>query len=110
MSTEVIVYKEPQPISVVTQILRGERGAANVTAIAPLQADSNGQISIQNYVFTQNMNLAEWLIVHNLNKPYPSITIKDGSNETLIGELTAINNNTLRINFNTPEMGTAYLS
>ena len=117
---KVIVINRPQPITaiipsssprvvVAQQILRGQRGATDITAIAPLELNNNDELSLGSFTFIQTVNLATWLINHNLNKPCPFVTIKDNFGEIIIGDIRTIDNNNLEIRFNQPTTGTAYL-
>ncbi|MDJ0577257.1 MAG: hypothetical protein QNJ65_19125 [Xenococcaceae cyanobacterium MO_234.B1] len=120
-SPKVVVINRPQPITTVLpsfstpkvviaqQILRGQRGATDIVAIAPLELNSNDELRLRSFTFTQTTNLATWLINHNLNKPCPFVTIKDDFGEIIIGDILTIDNNNLQIRFNQPTTGTAYL-
>lgn len=52
---------------------------------------------------------ASWVIAHNLGK-IPSVTIQDGSGNTIYGDITFTDLNNLTITFNTAFAGTAYLN
>ena len=107
---KVIIIKPPEPeIKVAQQILRGERGATDVIAIAPLELNQADELRLTGFTFNQTSNLAVWLINHNLNKPCPFVTIKDEFGETIIGDVRTIDNNNLEIRFNQPTTGTAFL-
>ena len=126
----VIIIHRPQPITaiiskpsspkvvVAQQILRGQRGATDITAvlaelrhyvIAPLELNSNDELRLRSFTFTKTTNLATWLINHNLNKPCPFVTIKDDFGGIIIGDILTIDNNNLEIRFNQPTTGIAYL-
>lgn len=106
----VVKVNEPQPVAIATQLLRGAKGATDITAISPLELNGSDELSLKSYIFTQSTNLATWVIEHNLNQFYPAITIKDNNNDTLIGQVIADDANTLRIIFNQPQTGVAYLN
>lgn len=59
--------------------------------------------------FTQHVAAAEWTIVHNLNK-YPSVTVVDSAGTIITGDVTYLSNDSLKINFQAPFSGTAYLN
>ena len=116
----VVIINKPQPISVIVpknkpqtvvaqQILRGQRGATDITPIAPLELNSDDELRIGSFTFTQTTNLATWVINHNLGKPCPFVTIQDNFGETIIGDVRCIDENNLEIRFNQPTTGTAYL-
>lgn len=65
---------------------------------------------LETFVFVQSANLATWTIQHDLDKLYPSVLVKNDSNETVVGEVNAINNDNLEIVFNQPLTGTAYIN
>lgn len=50
-----------------------------------------------------------WLINHNLNKK-PSVTVTDTADTEISGSVTYLNDITLKINFNAPVKGFAYLN
>ena len=104
-----IVASKPQPIKTVVRLLRGERGATNIMAVPPLALDNEDKLSIQSYTFTQTANLASWLIKHDLNQLYPRIVLKNESGESMIAETEAIDVNNIKIIFNQPTTGIAYL-
>lgn len=59
--------------------------------------------------FTQSSPDTVWSITHNLGKK-PSITIMDDSGNMLIPDITYVDDNTVRLTFNTPMSGVAYLN
>lgn len=66
--------------------------------------------SSSRYVYTQPLRSIVWVIPHNLNSLYPALIIKDGSDNTLVGETIAIDSNNLKLTFTQPVSGTAYLN
>ena len=68
-----------------------------------------------NHKHTQDTELAEWDITHNLELPnflpLVNIKIKDGTynNVQALGIVTYVNENRLRINFSSPQKGYAYI-
>ena len=69
---------------------------------------SNNTVA-RNFIFTQTEAAATWTIEHNLNQ-YPYIVAKDQLNNTLIGDLNYVDENTITITFGTPQKGNAYLA
>ena len=60
-------------------------------------------------VYTKNIPADEWVINHYLEK-YPSVTVVDSANSIITGEVTYIDMNTLKINFQAAFSGKAYLN
>ena len=52
----------------------------------------------KNYLHIQGVASDEWVINHNLDK-YPSVTVIDSSGSEVIGEVTHIDKNNLKIKF-----------
>lgn len=52
----------------------------------------------KNYLHIQSVASDEWTINHNLNK-YPSVSVIDSANNEVIGEVTHIDKNNLKIKF-----------
>tara|TARA_R110000772_G_scaffold62137_1_gene139620 strand:+ start:23740 stop:24429 length:690 start_codon:yes stop_codon:yes gene_type:complete len=61
------------------------------------------------YIHTQAIAATSWVIPHALGK-YPSVTIQDGSGNTVFGDITYTNISTLTLTFNTAFSGVAYLN
>jgi hypothetical protein len=64
------------------------------------------------FVYNQKTSSSEWTINHNLGK-YPSVTIIgefDTGKESVLGDIEYIDKDTLKILFETPITGTAYLN
>lgn len=61
------------------------------------------------YVFTQEVPVTVWVIIHNLGY-VPNVFIEDMSGNDILGVVTIINNNELTITFNSAVAGKAYLS
>ena len=105
----VIVNKSEPKIFVAQQILRGQRGATDISVAPPLELNQNDELKLGSFIFTQTTNLALWTINHNLDKPCPFVVIQDNFGETIIGDILCIDNNNLEIRFNRPTTGKAYL-
>lgn len=63
----------------------------------------------KNYLHTQGTPAATWNVAHNLGK-YPSVTVLDGFNSEVAGEVTHTDINNLIINFNGGFSGTATIN
>lgn len=63
----------------------------------------------KSYTHSQNASSNEWLIQHNLGK-YPSVTVVDSGENVVIGEVTYLDENNLKIEFQGPFVGKAYLN
>jgi hypothetical protein len=63
-------------------------------------------VSDKNYVYTQVSASTVWNITHNLNK-IPSVKILDSVGHEVFGDVTDINANNTRINFNNAISGSA---
>lgn len=63
----------------------------------------------KDYVFNQAVGSVEWVINHSLNKR-PSVTCFDSANTPINGQVRHVDNNLLRIFFNNPVSGKAYLN
>jgi hypothetical protein len=70
----------------------------------------SGVVAESRFVFVQTAFLATWTIDHNLGKLYPNITVVDESSSLIICDISPLDANTLRLIFNYPTMGTAYLN
>jgi cell shape-determining protein MreC len=65
--------------------------------------------TVVNYVHNQSTASAVWTITHNLGW-YPNVTVIDSAGTNVEGDVTQVNNNTMRINFSGAFTGIAYLS
>lgn len=61
------------------------------------------------HVHEQDIASAQWDITHNLGG-YPSIMVVDSSKTVVIGEVTYIDEETIRVNFTGESSGYAYLT
>lgn len=62
-----------------------------------------------NYVHEQVMPSAIWTINHGLGR-YTTVTIYDTNDNIIEAEVQKLNNNTIRILFNTTEIGKAFIN
>lgn len=61
------------------------------------------------FLFKQMESKDEWIINHKLKK-YPSVSIIDSAGTNVIGEVTYLDENSLRINFSSIMSGKAFLN
>jgi|TARA_R110001592_G_scaffold27456_2_gene101580 hypothetical protein len=61
------------------------------------------------YTFCQDAPLAKWTITHNLGM-FPSVTVVDSGNSTVIGNVEYTNSNILTVTFASAFSGCAYLN
>ncbi len=61
------------------------------------------------YEHIQSVPATTWTINHSLGK-YTNVTIYDDNNKVIDGEVETLNNNTIRILFNTVKAGRAIIS
>jgi len=61
------------------------------------------------FEFTQGVPATTWNITHDLNK-FPSITVVDTANTTVVGSYEYTSKNTVTLNFSAPFAGKAYLN
>lgn len=108
--TTVVIQIPEKPVTFITESL--PPGSSFVyTGVDPIEVNNTSKtIGFKSFTFVQPAALATWVITHNLNKLYPHVIVKDNSNETVIGNITALDVNNLRIDFLTATIGTAYLN
>lgn len=63
----------------------------------------------KNYVHTQAVSSASWVIAHNLGK-YPSVFVQDGSGNEVSGDIVLTDIDNITINFTSAFTGVAYLN
>lgn len=85
-------------------------------AVYPITIDKNGHISsfgnavsVGTYTHTQATAQLTWTIEHNLGKR-PSVTVVDGSDNVVIGDIKYIDDNKITITFSAESSGKAYLN
>ena len=64
---------------------------------------------VTTFVFDQASAEQEWIIEHNLNR-YPSVTVVDSAGSVCVGEVTYLDENTVKCIFSAPFSGVAYLN
>jgi len=68
-----------------------------------------GNKVIDGFVFTQTKESKEWVIEHNLAK-YPNIRMEMPDGTDINGQVTNVDENNMKVNFDVAVSGTAYLS
>lgn len=63
----------------------------------------------KNFIYTKGTPDKVWDITHNLDK-YPSVTIVDSAGSVVMGDITYISKNNLKVTFSAAFGGTAYLN
>jgi len=77
--------------------------------IANIKESSTEPSSDLTFVHTQISANSEWYIEHNMNKR-PSVTVVDSANNTVIGDVQYIDDNTVIVTFTGSFSGYAYLN
>lgn len=72
-----------------------------------LQTGSGG--SDKTFNFSQNVPSAVWYVEHNLGK-YPSVSVVDSGNNVVIGDVSYVDDNNLKIQFSSAFSGKAYMN
>lgn len=68
-----------------------------------------GRESKKEFIHEQSIASSNWVITHGLNK-FPSINILDIEGSMILGEITFLNKNKLKVEFNSDISGKAYLN
>lgn len=63
----------------------------------------------KNFIYTKGTPDKIWDITHNLGK-YPSVTIVDSAGSVVVGDITYVSENNLKVTFSAAFGGTAYLN
>lgn len=72
-----------------------------------LQTGSGG--SDKTFNFSQNVPSTVWYVEHNLGK-YPSVSVVDSGNNVVVGDVTYVDDNNLKIQFSSAFSGKAYMN
>lgn len=83
--------------------------AVTITGTAPTQTLNFVIPNGGSYIHNQLVSSSTWTITHNLGF-FPSVTVIDSGNNTVIGNVTYISENQLSVSFNATFGGKAYLS
>lgn len=71
--------------------------------------EDNGNFSQDTFVYPQLTASAVWVIAHGLGN-FPSVTVLDSAGNTVFGEITYTDANTVTLTFSAAFTGTAYLN
>ena len=71
--------------------------------------EENGSFSQDTFVYPQLTPSAVWVIGHGLGN-FPSVTVLDSSGNTVFGDITYTDANTVTLTFSAAFSGTAYLN
>ena len=71
--------------------------------------EDNGTFTQDTFVYQQLSSGSVWVINHNLGT-FPSVTIIDSSGNTVFGDITYTDVNTVTLTFSAAFTGTAYLN
>ena len=74
-----------------------------------LRGDNTWIEADKTFIFTQAVPATTWNITHNLGK-FPSVSVINGNNVIINGEVTYIDNNNIQANFSAGFSGKAYLN
>ena len=77
--------------------------------LAQFQSQQSSGGVDRTYTHTQIIPALLWTITHSLGK-IPTVDVRDGNGDTILGSVTNIDNNNLTIEFNQPVSGVAYLN
>ena len=80
-----------------------------VTLLGNKTSAELGIVEDKTFVYTQAVPSTVWEIEHNLNK-YPAIVIVDSGDSMVAGEVVYIDENNVRVTFNSAFSGKAYLN
>jgi len=86
-----------------------ERGIADSDLIEKSSGSVTPGTGDKSFEFEQTVPVLEWNINHNLGK-YPSVSIIDSATQYLEGQVLYIDTNNIKITFNFPVRGVAYLN
>lgn len=71
--------------------------------------EENGNFSQDTFVYPQLTPSSVWIINHELGN-FPSVTVLDSAGNTVFGEITYTDANTVTLTFSAAFTGTAYLN
>lgn len=110
----VIKQKGTIPVYTSTKVGTGEIFHDNTlegkgTSVDPLKVSESIISKIDTFVFDMGIASNVWEIEHNLDR-YPSVSVVDSGNNTVMGRVQYIDKNRLVIEFNGAFTGKAYLN
>lgn len=103
---KIVTIVEPVT-KIVTQSIQGPSGPQGLTG--PQGATGPSGTGDSRYVHSQGAPSDTWTITHNLGK-FPSVTVVDSGDNTVIGDVQYIDSNTVQVAFSVPFGGKAYLN
>lgn len=122
MENKIVLQVKDRNITVNTgqsnraEVLREKQGTLTMMSVVP---DTQAIIDNHNrdphahpnlwYVHEQGTASEVWEVQHNLDRE-PSVTVVDTANNVVIGYVTYINKNAVKITFNASFKGKAYLN
>ena len=89
--------------------LEGKPKINNVTLEGNKTSSELGLTGDKNFIYTKGTPDKIWDITHNLGK-YPSVTIVDSAGSVVVGDITYVSENNLKVTFSAAFGGTAYLN
>jgi hypothetical protein len=61
------------------------------------------------YEHNQSLPVTDWIVAHNLNAIAPSVTVINSAGKQVLGSVTFLDFNNLRVHFSAPFSGKAYV-
>ena len=105
--------RSPDNLGVFYEYSNGEQNIIQVNANGAItRINLNPCITINNntsFLFTQSTPSTQWVIQHNMGMT-PNVFAEDLNGNDIQGIIEIVDSNNIRINFNTPVAGKAYLS
>jgi hypothetical protein len=95
--------------AVICQVHAGTGITLSSTGVDPGTGDVTINAVNSYYRHTQSVPMTHWFINHQLGK-FPSVTVHDSANETILGDVEYIDINTLNVVFGSPFSGEAYIN
>ena len=129
MTTNVVVVTDDQPVAFVTSGSSGSTTVSTSGAVVVEEVDvvgvqgkqgeqgpqgvagaagPAGASALNPIVFRQDEAASTWTIVHGLNT-FPVVVVVDSANETVMGDVSYLDPNTVQLTFGAPFSGIAYL-
>ena len=110
---DIVWQSEPFTLRVSNQVnVNGIIEEAHPQILIQLQSEIErlaDEIGITYYTHSQNEASSAWLISHPLKK-MPAVTVVDSAGSVVMGEITYIDENTVKVVFNGAFSGKAYLN
>lgn len=102
---------DSHPISAITDLQDELDSKASLKDVSDISKELNQKADIENehFNYEQTVSSAIWEIEHNLGR-YPSVTVVDSAGTVVYGDITYINENTIKLTFSGEFSGKAYLN